>query len=131
MTWPEVELLDGGTFGPNQARGKHVLVVFWSTTCPFCLRHNAHIEKLRKATTGRQLLILTVARDKDPAQVRKYLSTHGYRMPVTLNQASMATALSSKRVIPLTVLVDPQGRIKSVIPGEMFEEDVMEWEKLA
>lgn len=131
ITWPEVELLDGGRFGPSQARGKHVLVVFWSTTCPFCLRHNAHIEKLRKATAGRQLALLTVARDKDPAQVRKYLSKHGYELPVTLNQTAMTSALSGQRVIPLSVLVDPQGRLKSVIPGEMFEEDVMEWEKLA
>ena len=47
VVWPEVTLLDGTRWGPGQAQGKQVIVVFWSTTCPFCLRHNAHIEKLR------------------------------------------------------------------------------------
>ena len=39
----------------------------------------------------------------------------------------MAAALSSRRVIPLTLTVDRQGRLGREIPGEMFEEDVMEW----
>jgi hypothetical protein len=101
-------------------------VVFWSTTCPFCLRHNAHIEKLRRAAAGRALEILTVARDRDPAAVRAYLERHGYGFRVTLDQAPMAAALSTRRVIPLTAVVERSGRLKQLIPGEMFEEDVME-----
>ena len=39
---------------------------------------------------------------------------------------ALAAALAARRVIPLTLLVDRQGRLKQAIPGEMFEEDVME-----
>ena len=35
-----------------QAEGKAVVAVFWSTTCPFCRRHNAHVEKLRQAAAA-------------------------------------------------------------------------------
>lgn len=131
VTWPEVTLLDGTRWGPGQAQGKTVVVVFWSTTCPFCLRHNAHIEKLRRAAAGRPLEILTVAREKDAAAVQAYLARHGYGFQVTLDQAPMAAALSNRRVIPLTVTVDRQSRLQQVIPGEMFEEDVMEWLRTA
>ena len=127
VAWPDVTLLDGSRWGPAQAQGNQVVVVFWSTTCPFCLRHNAHIEKLRRAATGRSLEIITVARDKDPAAVKAYLARHGYGFQVTMAQDAMAAALSSRRVIPLTVTVDRQGRLRQVIPGEMFEDDVMEW----
>ena len=130
VVWPEVTLLDGTRWGPGQAQGKQVIVVFWSTTCPFCLRHNAHIEKLRRAATGRALEIITVARDKDPAAVKAYLARHGYGFQVTMAQDAMAAALSRRKVIPLTVLVDRQGRLGQVIPGEMFEDDVMEWLRL-
>jgi thiol-disulfide isomerase/thioredoxin len=130
VVWQEVTLLDGTRWGPAQARGKQVIVVFWSTTCPFCLRHNAHIEKLRRAATGRALEIITVARDKDPAAVKAYLARHGYGFQVTMAQDAMAAALSRRKVIPLTVLVDRQGRLGQVIPGEMFEDDVMEWLRL-
>ena len=131
VQWPEVTLLDGSRWGPAQAQGRTVVVVFWSTTCPFCLRHNAHIEKLRRAATGRALEILTVAREADPAAVRAYLARHGYGFAVTLDHAPMAAALSSRRLIPLTLLVDRQGRLQQEIPGEMFEDDVMEWLRLS
>ena len=127
VNWPEVTLLDGTRWGPAQAQGKTVIVVFWSTTCPFCLRHNAHIEKLRRAAAGRPLEILTVARDKDAGAVKAYLARHGYGFQVTMDQGPMAAALSSRKVIPLTVTVDRQGRLGQEIPGEMFEEDVMQW----
>jgi thiol-disulfide isomerase/thioredoxin len=127
VAWPEVALLDGGRWGAVQAQDKAVIVVFWSTTCPFCLRHNAHIEKLRRAAAGRPLEILTVARDKDAGAVKAYLARHGYGFQVTMDQGPMAAALSSRKVIPLTVTVDRQGRLGQEIPGEMFEEDVMQW----
>lgn len=127
VSWPEVTLLDGTRWGTAQAQGKTVIVVFWSTTCPFCLRHNAHIEKLRRAAAGRPLEILTVARDKDAGTVKAYLARHGYGFQVTMDQGPMAAALSSRKVIPLTLTVDRQGRLGQEIPGEMFEEDVMQW----
>ena len=131
VAWPTVRLLDGRSWGPSQAADRAVLVVFWSTTCPFCLRHNAHVEKLRQAAQGRALTILTVARDRDPAAVRAYLARHGYGFDVTLDAAPMAAALSERRVIPLSVVVDRAGRLREVVPGEMFEEDVMQWLRLA
>ena len=131
VTWPEVSLLDGSRWGAAQARDKAVIVVFWSTTCPFCLRHNAHVEKLRRAAEGRALEILTVARERDAAAVRGYLGRHGYGFQVTLDQGPMSAALSMRRVIPLTAVVERSGRLKQIIPGEMFEEDVLEFLRLA
>jgi hypothetical protein len=127
VAWPVITLLDGQRWGPAQAVGRAMVVVFWSTTCPFCLRHNAHIEKLRRAAGGRGPGILTVCRDRDPAAVSAYLARHGYGFSVTLDHVAMAAALSARKVIPLTALVDRSGRLQQVIAGEMFEEDVMQW----
>ena len=131
VSWPKVELLGGGQWSAAQAEGKAVVAVFWSTTCPFCRRHNAHVEKLRLAAAGQPLELITIARDKDPQAVQRYLERHGWRFPVTLDAAPMAAALSTRNMIPLTVVVDRQGRLKQVIPGEMFEEDVLDLLKLS
>jgi hypothetical protein len=37
----------------------------------------------------------------------------------------MAAALSMRRLTPLTVTVDRQGRLKQVIPGEMTADDML------
>ena len=131
VAWPEVTLLDGSRFGPAQAEGRALVVVFWSTTCPFCRRHNQHVEKLHRAAAGRRLAVLGVARDRDIAAVRRYAAQQGYTFPITTEQAPLAAALSVRRVIPLTVTIDRGGRLLQVIPGEMFEDDVLELLQLA
>jgi hypothetical protein len=59
------------------------------------------------------------------------MALHGWQFPVTLDEAPLAEALSARRVVPLTVTVDRGGRLKEVIPGEMFEQDVLDLLRLA
>jgi thiol-disulfide isomerase/thioredoxin len=125
VAWPQqVRLLDGRPWAP--APGQAQIVVIWSTTCPFCQRHNAHVEKLHRALAGRPAAVLGVARDRDPAAVQRYLAANGYSFPVTLDWRALASVLSARNVIPLTVTVDRAGRLKQAIPGEMFEDDVLQ-----
>jgi thiol-disulfide isomerase/thioredoxin len=131
VTWPEVTLLDGSRLDRAALGTRPVVAVFWSTTCPFCRRHNQHVEKLHRAAAGRGLLVLGIARDRDAEKVRSYARAQGYTFPITMDHAPLAAALSSRNVIPLTVTVDRQGRLRQVIPGEMFEEDVLELARLA
>jgi thiol-disulfide isomerase/thioredoxin len=133
VVWPEVALLGGGRFGPAQAAGQAVVVVFWSTTCPFCRRHNEHVEKLHRAAqaAGLPLTVLGVARERDAARVQRYAQQQGYSFAITLEHAPLAAALASRNMIPLTATVNRQGRLVEVIPGEMFEEDVLGLQKLA
>ena len=131
VAWPDVALLDGSRFGPAQAKGQVVVVVFWSTTCPFCKRHNQHVEKLHRSAAGQALKVLGVARERDAAAVRRYAAQQGYSFPVTLESEPLAAAISARKVIPLTAVVDRRGLLQQVYPGEMFEEDLMEFLQLA
>ncbi len=131
VVWPEVTLLDGTHWGPADAAGQAVVVVFWSTTCPFCRRHLVHVSRLQGAVAGLPLQLLTVARERDVQAVQRYMTAAGHRFAVTLDAEPMAAALSPRRMIPLTVTVDRAGHLKQVIPGEMFEADVLELAGLA
>jgi thiol-disulfide isomerase/thioredoxin len=131
VPWPTVKLLDGRSWSAADAQGKAVVVVFWSITCPFCRRHNPHVEKLRAAAVGKPLAVLTVSHDGDAAAVARHMREQGLNFAVTLDVAPMAAALSTRRVTPLTVTVGRDGRLRQVIPGEMFEEDVLDLLQLA
>jgi len=131
VAWPTVTLLDGRTWGPRQAEGRAVVVVFWSLTCPYCLRHNTHLGKLQASVHGLPLEILTAVRERDADATRRHLARHGHRFPVTLDERPLAAALSMRRISPLTVTVARDGRLRQVIPGEMFEDDVMGLARLA
>ncbi len=131
VAWPEVRLLDGGSFGARQAQGHAMVVVLWSVTCPFCRRHNQHVEKLNQKARGRALKVLTVSRDRNAAEVQRYVQQQGYSFPVTLDHAALAPVLASRNVIPLTVTINRKGLLDKAYPGEMFEEDVLELLQLA
>lgn len=133
VAWPAVRLLDGRTIEAAHWQGQVGVVVFWSTTCPFCRRHNQHVEKLHSAAlaAAAPLRVLGVARDRDAAVVQRYAQAQGYGFAITQDVAPLAAALAPRNVIPLTAVVGRDGRLVQVLPGEMFEEDVMELLDLA
>lgn len=133
VAWPAVRLLDGRTLEAAHWQGQVGVVVFWSTTCPFCRRHNQHVEKLHRAAqaAGAPLRVLGVARDRDAAVVQRYAQAQGYGFAITQDVAPLAAALAPRNLIPLTAVVGRDGRLVQVLPGEMFEEDVMELLDLA
>lgn len=126
VAWPSIRLLDGTLVDPGAWRGQPAFVVFWATYCPFCKRHNAHVDKMYRSLQGSGLRVLGVALDTDEKLVRQYMASNQYRFPVTLDGGLVRRQFTSRRVIPLTCLVDRQGRLVQSIPGEMFEEDVLD-----
>lgn len=125
VRWPEVHLLDGRLLGAPAQRHQAAVLVFFSTTCPFCMRHNQHVQKLVAASAGLPLQVLGVALDRRADDVRQYLARRGLSFDVTLDERALRSVLSPRRVIPLTCVLDRAGRLREVIPGEMFEDDVL------
>jgi thiol-disulfide isomerase/thioredoxin len=125
IDWPAIHLLDGSTLTPSSWQGQAAVVVFWATYCPFCKRHNAHVDKLHRALQGQALRVLGVALDGDADAVRRYMAGNGYQFPVTLDDGTLRKRFTARRVIPMTCVLDRQGRLLQAIPGEMFEDDVM------
>ncbi len=126
VAWPPVRLLDGSVIEPGAWRGHPVFVVFWATYCPFCRRHNAHVDKMYRSLQASGLRVLGVALDTDENLVRQYLAQTRFSFPVAMDGGVLRRQFSNRRVIPLTCLVDRQGRLVQSIPGEMFEEDVLD-----
>jgi thiol-disulfide isomerase/thioredoxin len=132
FAWPAITLLDGSVIPGTDWVDTAAVLVFWATHCPFCRRHNAHVQKLHEAVAGQRLRVLTFATDRDPAKVRSYLQQHGYGFAVSLQEAeSMRLRLGLLRTIPTTVGISRSGRVGLAMPGEMFEEDVLAMAALA
>lgn len=126
IDWPRLPLLDGGVIEPSSWRGQPALVVLWATFCPFCKRHNAHLDKLFAQTRAQDLRILGVALDSDERLVSQYMANNAYRFPVAMDAGQVRSKLTSRRVIPMTFAIDRQSRLVQAIPGEMFEEDLVD-----
>ena len=123
---PPLRLLDGRLLAPAALRDTALVLVFFTTDCPYCRRHNAHVDQLAQASRGRALRVIGVAGDRDPEAVRAYLQRNGYRFDVAMDDGGALRArLTARRVVPMTCVLDRGGRLREVIPGEMAEADVM------
>ncbi|MDP2007457.1 MAG: TlpA disulfide reductase family protein [Rubrivivax sp.] len=131
IDWPALVAVDGSPLDPAAWQGVPTVVVFWATYCAFCLRHNAHVERLHRTVDPARLRILGVALDRDAAGVRQYLRRHAYGFPVVLDGGQLRQRFTPRRVIPMTCTLDGDGRLLQCIPGEMAEDDVMQLGRLA
>ncbi len=126
IEWPEITLLDGSVLSPASWQGLAGVIVFWATYCAYCKRHNAHVDKLHRAVQGQSLRVLGMALDTDAKAVRQYMAANHYGFPVAVDGARLRQRLTTRRVIPMTCLIDRQGQLLQAIPGEMFEDDVLD-----
>ena len=124
VDWPAIALLDGSSLSPQSWQGQPAVVVFWATWCAFCKRHNVHVDALHRASRG-QLRVLGIALDRDAGAVRQTMARNGWSFPVALDDGSLRARLTPRRMIPMTCLIDRQGRLLQAIPGEMAADDVL------
>jgi len=131
VSLPEVVLLDGRVLPAGHYAGKPVVVEYWASWCPYCARQNPHLQKLTEAVRGKGLEILTVSIDRQPDDAREYLAKHGYTFDAAMETDALREIFGKRRVIPEIFVIEADGRVAEVIPGEMFEEDVLDLARYA
>ena len=132
VRWPSrLETVDGQPIDTAAWRDQPAVVVFWATWCGYCRRHNAHVDKLYRSLEGRRLTVLGVAIDGDAATVQPYLLAQRIGFPVVLDGGRLRAQFTERRMVPMTCVLDREGRVTQLIPGEMAEADVLALARLA
>ncbi len=127
---PEFTLSDlsGQQHRTSEWRGKILVINFWATWCPPCLKEIPEFIKLQKQYTGQNLQFIGVAIDDDFA-VADFIKTTPINYPNLLGQEqgiSLAEQLGNAAgVLPFTVIVDPQGQIIHRQHGELSVEKIL------
>jgi peroxiredoxin len=120
---PEVTVttLDGQHLSLASLQGRPVLVTFWATTCPGCVKEMPHLVDLYHELGPKGLQIVAIAMSYDaPDQVR--IMSQQKQLPYTValdSDGSAAKAFGNVQLTPTSFLLDPQGRIVQQKLGEM------------
>ena len=114
-------IVDGRTLNLEQLQGQPVLVVFWATSCPGCIREMPHLIELYSELAPRGLEIIAVAMAYDPPnRVMAMRQQKQIPYPVALDiQGKVASAFGDVHQTPNTFLIDPQGRIVKQFIGRL------------
>ena len=99
-------------------RGRVVLVNFWATWCDPCREEMPSIERLRAKMAGRPFEVVTVNYGEAPARISEFLARQKISLPVWLDPEKQAAAEWEAGGLPMTFLVDAEGRIRYSAFGE-------------
>lgn len=103
--------LDGKTVRLTDYRGKVVLIDFWATWCPPCLKELPHIQTIHEKYREQGLVVLAISTDREKSAVPPFLEKNGYTFPVLFDNGKVQPAYKVES-IPVVYLVDREGMIQ-------------------
>ena len=126
----KVATLDGATFDLAEQRGKWVIVNYWATWCSPCLKEMPELSAL-DAMREHIVVIGLAYEDTTPEAMRAFLQEHPVVYPVALLDVYNPPAdFDTPRGLPLTYLIDPEGKVARKYTGpvtaRMLEEGIAE-----
>lgn len=105
--------LEGKTLTLDELRGKVVLVNFWATSCPGCIKKMPDMIEVYREYKDRGFEIIAVAMSYDPPNyVQSFVQTRQLPFPVALDvTGEHARAFGDVQLTPTTFIIGKDGRI--------------------
>lgn len=119
---PRFELKDlkGRVVRLSDYRGKVVLLNFWATWCPPCRAEMPDLVKLQSEYQARGLQVIGVTYpDYSRRLVQKVTRQLKVNYPIILGSRELAAKYNVGEVLPATIIIDKDGKIRGNILGIM------------
>ena len=118
---PALELRDveGRLHRLGDYRGKVVLVNFWATWCEPCREEMPSMNRLRASLAGQPFEVLAVNLAESEARIRRFMEQVPLDFPVLMDRDGATARAWQARVLPISFVVGPDGRIRYSVVGEI------------
>jgi peroxiredoxin len=113
--------LEGKPIALDELRGRVVLVNFWATSCPGCIKEMPGMVETYNRYKDRGFEIIAVAMRYDPPNyVANFVQTRQLPFPVALDvDGAHARAFGNVQVTPTSFIIGKDGRILEQKLGEL------------
>ena len=119
-----------GTVALSTFRGKPLVLNFWATWCPPCIRELPLLDAFYQQHRGNGLQILGIAVDR-PEAVERFLRQRPLQFPVLLaGDAGMGLAQplgNNRNALPFSVLFNAEGEALEHRLGEVDQKTLARW----
>ena len=123
---PQFELSDinGRTVRLSDYQGKVVLINFWATWCPPCRAEMPDLVKLQREhrNNGLQVIGITYPPEQKD-RVRRFARSLKVNYPIILGTRQLKARFSSDETLPLTIVIDRDGKVSNIIVGILLREE--------
>ncbi|AWI54561.1 redoxin [Aquabacterium olei] len=126
----EFEQPAGGPLDWAALKGRPLLINFWATWCPPCVKEMPELDRFHREFGARGWQVVGLAVD-GPTPVREFLARTPVGFPIGLaglDGTELATALGNTAGgLPFSVLIDAQGRIRQRKMGATHFDELAAW----
>ena len=104
---------------PDDFKGKVVLIHFWATWCPFCIKEIRALESIYGAYREKGLMSISVNVGEDNQTIASFLKSETVTYLILMDRNSEAARQCGVTGLPTTFICDRSGVIKYKIIGEI------------
>ena len=123
---PQFALKDvnGRTVRLSDYHGRVVLINFWATWCPPCRAEMPDLVRLQRehAKQGLQIIGITYPPERKD-RVRRFARSLKVNYPIVLGTRETKARFSSEETLPLTVVINRDGKVTDIISGILLREE--------
>lgn len=114
----EFETLDGGSKRLDDYRGQIVLLNFWGTWCPPCVREIPELVQLQPLMEAMGGTVIGPAVDSGSSEaIREFVAEFGVNYPIFKSNTNQAVGSFAAAGYPYTLLIDREGVIRKTYLG--------------
>ncbi|MBO7744241.1 redoxin domain-containing protein [Paenibacillus sp. MWE-103] len=118
--------IDGKEVQLADYRGRRVVLHFWATYCPPCVKEMPVMQRI--ATQRDDTAVIGVNIGQSRGTVAAFAKAKGLSFPLVIDAAGTMTDLYRIQALPTTVLIDANGRVSKIVSGAFESESKLtEW----
>jgi thiol-disulfide isomerase/thioredoxin len=113
----QFEDLNGLRHDLTEARGKVVLLTFWSTDCPFSEKVRPSLDSMIHQYDSKSFSAFALSRETEVNEIKSYLENHPYEGTLGIPDSTFWHKYNSRTITPLFYLIDRNGIIALIGSG--------------
>jgi thiol-disulfide isomerase/thioredoxin len=108
---------DGKTKQFSDYRGKPLIINIWASWCGPCRAEMGSLERLAHLYNGKDFNVIGVSTDDDSRAAEAFIKQSGVTFDNFLDRKLLLENMLGANTIPLTILVDADGRVLKKVRG--------------
>lgn len=100
-------------------RGQVVVINFWATWCDPCRAEMPSMQRLQDKLAGKPFAVLAIDYGEGAPRINDFLKQVPVRFTVLLDRDTSAATAWKVKVLPTTLVLDPEHRIRYSVVGDL------------
>jgi thiol-disulfide isomerase/thioredoxin len=122
---PSFRLAGGSQIQLSELHGSWVLINYWADWCRPCREEIPELNELHERQEGEPIYVLGVNFDYlEGQELESLIAEMGIEFPVLVDDPQVIVGYDAAQVLPMTVIISPQGSVHNVLVGPQTTETI-------